>query len=30
MDKQHGTQEQTLDPTKPTQCHCGSRLCDCV
>jgi hypothetical protein len=30
MDKQQGTMEQTLDPTKPTQCHCGVRLCDCV
>jgi hypothetical protein len=30
MDKQQGTKEQTLDPTKPTQCHCGMRLCDCV
>lgn len=31
MDKQGGVKdEQSLDPTKPTQCGCGVRLCDCV
>jgi hypothetical protein len=31
MDKEKEVvKEQSLDPTKPTQCQCGIRLCDCV
>lgn len=31
MDRDVGVAEQnSLDPSKPTQCTCGVRLCDCV
>jgi hypothetical protein len=31
MDKEKGvSEEQSLDPTKPVQCQCEVRLCDCV
>jgi hypothetical protein len=31
MDREKGvSEEQSFDPTKPVQCQCGIRLCDCV